>query len=143
MLRRKQRILCYIFACILLVTSMYATYVKADTIAKHAVVSCTNKQSIDRIQAPDNRLMKESVYATARTGSVIRTAIGQVTRRTALGRRDIRVSMLILCGLIVTCFLLRFFVEDELLCFHQKKYQTALIKYIHDMDGKKRMSCLF
>lgn len=137
MLRKSQRRLCYILSCLLLISGMYMTFEKADSIARHAVASETA-----RIQKPDRMSGQKTVYVVERTGSLLREAVGRVVSRNYSLRRDLRFPSLFLCALCVAYFVLRYWNVEEILFLHKKKYREALIKYIHDIDGKKRMSCL-
>ena len=137
MLRKNQRRWCVFLVCILLMAAMHTTYVKADSFAKRAVAVETA-----RIQAPEKLAAQEKVCVVENVRTTLRAAIGQATNRSSSIRRDLRLPTLFLCGLCVAYFILRCWRTEEILCLHEKKYRAALIKYIHDIDGKKRISCL-
>lgn len=146
MLRRKQRMLCYIVACLLFVAGMYTTYAKADSFAKCAVVvsraGSAAANSVERLVQRSDSTVQEMSYLAPRAQKGVSTMIGRVTSRNSSIRRDLRMPLLFLWGLVLAYFQLRYFGEAEILCLHEKKYWTALIKYIHDIDGKKRIVCL-
>ena len=146
MSRKKQRIWCCIISCLILLAGMYTTYEKADSLAKHVMI----KDSITRDEAEHVQKVlqtrtlsaREQVYLTSRTTSRFCEMLGRLVGRSSLARRDLRLSILLLWGIITAYFLLRYFWEEEVLCLHEKDEWTALIKYIHDIDGKKRVLCL-
>lgn len=163
MLRRNWRRLCHFMICILFITGMYSTYMKADSIAEHAVAAsiaqnvqlCTNGDvitQVERAQTSDvktawlqknnSSVVQEAACVIRNVNPVIRAVIGRTMSHSNSLRRDLRLLTIFLWGICIAYFLLRVWRIEEILCLYEKKYRAALIKYIHDMDGKKRMSCL-
>lgn len=149
MLRQSQRSVCYILMFILLMTGTYTTYVKADEIAERAVAmeaaqlyeKAEAAVRVLQLQKTDEALTR-SVCVVESVNPLLRTVLGRMTSRSILTRRDLRFYGMLLLALCVVYFVLRCQYVEEILCLHEKKYRAALIKYIHDMDGKKRVACL-
>lgn len=150
MLRISQRRLCYFLICVLLMAGMHTTYVKADSFAERAAsieaaqlyVANTKTASEAQLRAPENVMTQVLVCVVENIDSVRRTVFSRVTNRSSLIRRDLRLPGLLLWALCISYFVLKCWHIEECLCLHEKKYRAALIKYIHDIDGKKRMACL-
>ena len=146
MIGKKQRIWCCIVACLVLLAGIYTTYGKADSLAKPTAIIGTSVR--DEIK-PMQKLMQvgkvsiqECMYLTPQVTNRIGELIGRLTVRSSSIRRDLRLLVPLLLGIITAYFILRYFREEVFLCLHEKEYWTALIKYIHDIDGKKKMACL-
>ena len=137
MLRKGQRRLCYLLACLLLVTGMYVTFEKADSIARHTVSAGTA-----RIQEPDETIIQKHEYVVERSKTLLRESVFRTVTRNQSLRRTMRLPVLLLYAICVVYFVLKCFYTEEIISLQEKKYRKALIKYIHDIDGKKRMSCL-
>lgn len=137
MLRKKRRGMCSVFICILLMTGMYTVYMKADSAAEHAAVTETV-----RLQSADDALLSETGCIVERDDTVFRIAAVQVRTRTIFVRKDMRLPILCFYGLCMLCFHLSYGYIEERLWLHEKKYRAALIKYMHDTDGKKKVACL-
>ena len=146
MLHKKQHIWSFIVACFVLLVGMYTTYEKADSFAKRTIVIDSTvrdeAQSVQKIIQSKNITVQEHMYLLTGTSGRMSELIRRFTGRTSSIRRDLRLSLLVLWGIITAYFLLQYFQEEEILCLHEKEYWRALIKYIHDIDGKKRLSCL-
>lgn len=150
MLRKSQRRLCYFLMCILLMAGIYTTYVKADTFAERVAsveatriyASGAKNASTVQLRGLDKATTSIAVCIVESINPMCRTAIGRAIYRTSLTRRALQLTCLLLCALCIAYFSLRCCQIEEILCLHEKKYRAALIKYIHDMDGKKRMACL-
>lgn len=153
MLRKSQRRLCYFLMYVLLMAGMYTTYVRADSFAERATsieaaqlyaVKAANAQRASEavFRAPDKTVPQSAVCVVESVNPVLRMVIGRTTSRNSLIRRDLRLACLLLWALCMACFILKCRYIEEILCLCEKKYRTALIKYIHDIDGKKRVSCL-
>ncbi len=140
MLRISQRKLCYIMICILLMAGLHTTYAKADAFAERAIAA--KNVWIQEIKKPDETTPQSPVCTVERMNPTIRAVLGQITNRSSSIRRDLRLSGYIYCALCMAFFCLLIWCIEEILCLHEKKYRAALIKYIHDLDGKKRMTCL-
>lgn len=150
--------LCYFMIVVLLMAGMYTTYVKADDFAERAAaisiiqysenINQTTRHEIKSgtvsvwIEKNSENVLQDKVCIVGNANQLIRTVIGRVTSRGYSIRRDLRVLTWFLWGLCVAYFLLNSWKIEEILCLHEKKYRAALLKYIHDKDGKKRMSCL-
>ncbi len=149
MLRKKQLRLCYFLIGILLMTGIYTTYVKADNFAEHAAsteaariyAASADATSIAQLKGVDSNIQSE-VCIVESINSVIRTVLGRTTNRNVGIRRDLRFAGIILWAVCIACFTLHCCLIEETLWLHEKKYRVALIKYIHDIDGKKRVPCL-
>ena len=149
MLRQSQRSVCYILMFILLMAGMYTTYVKADEIAERAVAmeaaqlyeKTESAVRVIQLQKTDEVLTR-SVCVVENVNPLLRTMLGRITGRSISSRRDLQFYGTLLLALCVAYFVLRCQYEEEILCLHEKKYRAALIKYIHDTDGKKRVACL-
>ena len=137
MLRKNRRRLCWLLACFLLLSGMYVTFEKADSMVNHAVST-----EIARIQQPDKASTSVVAYMVERPHSVLRSVADRIVQRNTLSRKDLRLPTLLLYMLCVAFFVLKCWTVEEILYVHEKKYRKALIKYIHDIDGKKRVSCL-
>ena len=151
MLRKFQKKLCYFMMCILLMAGMYTTYVKADSFAeraasiKDAQIYAISRQevSVAQMRAPEKLLAESTVCVVERVNSFARMVIERVSGRSNLTHKDLRLCCIFFFyALCVASFLLCWWKIEELLCLREKKYRAALIKYIHDIDGKKRISCL-
>ena len=138
MLRKSQRKLCYIMICILLMYGLYTTYAKADAFAERATV--VENVQIQEIQKPDETAPQSPICRVERMNTNLRAVLGQITSRSSFNRRDLKLAGYILYVLCIVVFCLRIWHMEEILYLHEKKYRTALIKYIHDLDGKKRRS---
>ena len=145
MLHKKQRIWSFVVACFVLLVGMYTTYEKADSFANHTIVIDSTvrdeAQSVQKIMQSKNISVQEHMYLRTGTSGRMSELIRRFTGRTSSIRRDLRLSLLVLWGIITEYFLLQYFQEEEILCLRKKEYWTALMKYIHDIDGKKRMTC--
>ncbi len=149
-MRNVQKVLCYFMAWILFLTGFYATYIRAESFAERAAsmeaarmyASETNGEIMTQLAGYRNEPVQADVCMVEDMDSSVRAVIGRVTSRSSLMRRDLRVAYLFLCVLCIAFFNLRCRRIEEKLCLSEKKYRTALIKYIHDMDGKKREACL-
>lgn len=153
MLRKGQRRLCYFLMCVLLMAGMHTTYVKADTFAQRAaslevvqryVTKTARIQNVTEalLSEPDRVVVQDTVCVVESVNPVLRMVIGRVTSGSSQIRRELRLSCLLLCALCIAYFILKCWRIEEILCLHEKKYRAALIKYIHDIDGKKRIACL-
>lgn len=140
MLRKRQRKLCYIMICILLMAGLHTTYAKADAFAECAIAEKSVR--IQEIQKLDTATPQSPICRVERLNTNLRTVLGQITSRYSFIRRDLKLAGYIFCALCIAAFCLQVWHIEEILYFHEKKYRTALIKYIHDLDGKKRMACL-
>lgn len=121
-------------------TGLHTTYVKVDTFAERVVAS---KQSqIQEIKKLDDIVFKSLVCRVERIHATAKTVLGQITARTGFGKRELRIFSFICYALCMLAFYLRIWHIEEVLYLHEEKYRTALIKYIHDLDGKKRVPCL-
>lgn len=141
MLRKSRRKLCYIMICILLLSGLYTMYAKADAFAERAkTVECVRMQEI---QKPDETTPQSPICRVERINTNLRVILGQITTgRSSFSRRDLKLAGYILYVLCMSVFCLRIWHIEEILYLHEKKYRTALIKYIHDLDGKKRNTYL-
>lgn len=137
MLRKNQTRLCYILVCFILLAGMYTTYEKVGSIEKHTVA--THKTTL---QIWDKSASHKTIYVVERAGCVLRESIGRVVQRNQFLRRGLRTLSLFFCALCAECFILKCQLIEEIFPLWEKKYRKAVIKYIHDMDGKKRMLCL-
>lgn len=137
MLRKYCHKLYYFLICVLMIAGMHTTYTKANYFADHAVETETAQ-----IQKLDESVSPEPECVVERESSVLRVTIGQLRNRGVSIRKYLHISVLFFYGLCVAYFILLLRCIEEILCLHGEKYRTALIKYIHDIDGKKRMSCL-
>lgn len=146
MLHKKQRIWCFIVACVVLLAGMYTTFQKADSFGNRAIIMDSTirdeAESMQKLTQAKNVSMQEQVYLTSRTMTRIGQMFSRFAGRDSSVRKDLRLSLFILWEIITTYFLLRYFQEEDALCLHEKEYWRALIKYIHDIDGKKRETCL-
>ncbi len=140
MLHKSRRGLCYFLICILFMAGLHTTYIKADTFAERAM---TSKQSqIQEIKKLDDTVFKSPICRVERIHATVRTVLGQITIRINSGKRELRIFSFICYVLCMLAFYLRIWHIEEILYLHEEKYRTALIKYIHDLDGKKRIPCL-
>lgn len=148
MLSKIRRSLCYYIMCVLLMAGMYTTYVKADSLAERAASIETAKVSVSQKRASATQLrgadrnVQTEVCVVERINPVIRAIIGRVGNRNSSIRRDLRFAGIYLWALCVAIFLLQCCLREESLWLYEEKYRAALIKYIHDIDGKKRIPCL-
>ena len=147
MLRKSQRRLCYFLIGILLMAGIYTTYVKADNFAERAaslkaarIYAAGTDEAVAQLRGTDSNIQSE-VCVVENINATVRTILGRLTNRNASIRRDLRFAGVILWAICIACFILRCFQIEEILCLHERKYRAALIKYIHDMDGKKRVPC--
>ena len=146
MLRKKQRIWCCVIACILFMTSMYTTYVKADNFAERAAffelsrlhIAETQEGSVAQLRRNDQVTIQEDVCIVENKTSNVRTLLGRTTSRTTNVRKDLRFVGVLIWASILADFILRHYRIEEILYFHRLEYQESLIKYMHDIDGKKR-----
>ncbi len=149
-MRRSYRILCYFLISILLMAGMYTTYVKADSFAQHAssieasrqYLSGGKKVAVTQWKSSDKGVVKNIDCVVEKVNPVLRSVLGNVNGRRSLLRGGLRWGYIFLCALFVACFIFRCWSIVERFCLHEKKYRAVLMKYIHDMDGKKRMECL-
>ena len=146
MLHKKQRIWSLLVACFVLLVGMHSTYEKADAFVNQSIVINSTvrdeTQSVQKMIQSKNVSVQEHMCLLTGTSGRTSELLSRFTGRTCSIRRDLRFSLLVLWGIIAIHFSLKYFQEEEILCFHEKEYWMALIKYIHDMDGKKRLACL-
>jgi len=149
MLRKNQRRMCYFLISILLMAGIHTTYVKADNFAERAAsIEAARIYTANRDTAPVTHLrgadrnVQTDACVVENVNPLVRTVLGRTTSRNISIRRDLRFAGVILWAFCVACFLLRCTQITEILYLIEKKYRAALIKYIHDIDGKKRISCL-
>lgn len=149
-MRNVQKVLCYFLVWVLFLTGFYATYIRAESFAERAASMEAARQYAsewdDGVVTQLTTFPKEQVTAEVclveSINPAMRTVIGRVTGRSSFVHRDLRVTFLLLCALWIAFFILNCRLIEEILCSCEKKYRAALIKYIHDMDGKKRVACL-
>lgn len=150
MLQKSQRRVCYFMMLILLIAGMYTTYVKADNFAERAAsieaarIYAANVETsiITQLRETNWDIAQTEVCVMESVNPLLRVVIGRTSNRISGVRRDLRFAGIVLWALCIAYFILHCFHIEEVLCLHEKKYRTALIKYIHDIDGKKRISCL-
>lgn len=149
MLKKNQRKWCYFIVCILFMAGIYTTYIKADSFAERvASVEIVNSYTLDEeksmiaVMNEIDRDVQLSVCVVERMNPTVRTVMGRITNRIGSIRKDLRFASIFLWVLCVALFLLQCCLIEEILCLLEKKYRAALIKYIHDIDGKKRVPCL-
>lgn len=150
MMQKIQRRMCLFLVHVLLLTGVYMTYIRAESFAERAASTEAARQYASEWDAgvvtqlttfPKEQVTAE-VCLVESINPAMRTVIGRVTGRSSFVHRDLRVTFLLLCALWIAFFILNCRLIEEILCLCEKKYRTALIKYIHDMDGKKRVACL-
>ena len=149
MLRKSQKRWCYFLICILLMAGIHTTYVRADNFAERVAsieaarlyMAGSDTTSIAQLRGTDNNI-QSVVCVVESVNSIVRTVLGRSTGRNVSIRRELRCASVILWAICIACFVLRCCRREEILCLHEKKYRAALIKYIHDIDGKKRIPCL-
>lgn len=145
-----RRRICYIMMCILLLGGIYGTYTKADSLAQQAAsmesaciyMEDKGTQTVERFSKIQSTAADAALCVVERINYVTRAILGRITARSSHVRRDIRFFCLFLWALCAAYFLLKCWCIEEILYLHETKYRAALIKYIHDIDGKKRVSCL-
>lgn len=137
MLQKERKLLCYILVWLLLLAGMYTSFEKVNSMAVHTV----SNHKIT-IQKPDEKTTCKMVYIVERTGSVLREVVGRGMSRNQSLRGNMRLLTIFLYALCVLFFDLKYQVIEEFFDLREKRYRKAIIKYIHDLDGKKRMSCL-
>ena len=131
-------------------SGMYTTYIKADSLAERAA-SIEAAQTYDlrekevpmaQLKAPEQNVGIATVCILENTSAVLRTIIGRVTSQNSTSRRCWRIVYEVSCALYIVFFCLKCWCIEEILCVCEKQYRVALMKYIHDIDGKKRIACL-
>ena len=149
MLQKNQRKWCYFIVCILLMAGIHTTYAKADSFAERvASIEAANGYMADEknpsamLLRGTDRVEQLAVCVVERINPTIRAVIGRIANRTGSICRDLRFANIFLWAFCVVYFLLQCYLIEEILCLLEKKYRAALIKYIHDIDGKKRIPCL-
>ena len=150
MLRKNQCRWCYFMMFILLIVGMYTTYVKAESFAERAAsieaarsyATDIETLSVTQLSETNREIVQAEVCVMENVNPLLRTVIGRINNRINGVRRELRFAGIVLWALCIAYFILRCFHIEEILCLHVKKYRVALIKYIHDIDGKKRISCL-
>ena len=149
MLQKKQRKWCYFIVCIMLMAGIHTTYIKADSFAgRVASIEAANSYTAE-VQRASVTLLKGTdgveslaVCVVERMNVTARALIGRIASRTSRMGRELRFSGVFSEALCEAFFLLQCCLMEEILCLLEKKNRTALIKYIHDIDGKKKISCL-
>lgn len=149
MSQKNQRKWCYYIVCILLMAGIHTTYIKADSFAERVASTEVAKgytadaknSSVTLLKGADS-VAPSAVCVVERINPIARSVIGRITNRTGSIRRELQFASIFLWALCVAYFLLQCCLIEEILCLLEKKYRAALIKYIHDIDGKKRVSCL-
>jgi len=100
------------------------------------------KPYVTQLSETDRNIIQADVCVVESMNPLSRVVIGRTRNRVSNVRRDLRFAGIFLWALCIAYFILYCCHIEEILCLHEKKYHVALIKYIHDIDGKKRMSCL-
>lgn len=149
MLRRHQRRFSYVLICVLLMAGMYTTYAKADSLAGRAAsleaaqLHMSAKTTMEtQLRAPERALTQNVACVVESVNPLFRTVIGRVANRNSTVRRELRLPCILLWAIGTAYFIFNCRHIEEKRCLHEKKYRAALIKYIHDVDGKKRVTCL-
>ena len=125
---------------------MYMTYEKASSFAGYVIVNerlaKENTEHVQRLVRPSHVSTAGNLYLAPRTANRIGETLGQLRSCNNPLRRDTRLSVLWFWVVIAAYCLVGYFTEEEQAGILKEDDRTSLIKYIHDIDGKKRMLCL-
>lgn len=155
-MRKSQCGLYYVLIMILLMAGMYTAYGNAESFAERAVsmeavrlyaaevrgVSEGQQVTIARFERTEKNVSGNIVWVSERVNAAVRTLIGRISDRNERTQRELRLLALFLAAFCIAYFTLKCHYAEEWFHTQEKRYRTALMKYIHDIDGKKRMSCL-
>ena len=149
-MQKIQRSICYGLVWMLFLAGIYTSFARAESFAERAAsmeaarlyAVAASDEAMSLLTASESEAVQADVCLVENADTSLRAVIGRVTSRSSLMRRDLRVMFLLLCVLYVAFFVLGYRLIEEALCLCEKKYRAALIKYIHDIDGKKRVACL-
>ena len=129
---------------------IYTTYARANDFSERAASLKAAQAYMQRMQempttqlrTADKKLIEPGVCVVESSNLTMREVIGRATTRGRQIRGELRLASMFLWAFCTFCFLLLYYRIEVRLWLQEKRYCVALIKYIHDMDGKKRMACL-
>lgn len=131
MFRNKQWIYNFI-ALFILLTGMCVDEVKADSAFPY--LKAAQMTSTETINAVLSEVDVEPTELLCIRNSVTSSQIvAQITN----GRRTIKLSMLFLSVAVFSLLLSNFYTEERIAENPQLNVQTAVLRYIHNTDGKK------
>lgn len=96
------------------------------------------KQLISYINSSNGTISPSEICAVEKLGIRNHSYIQKFTNRHIMNRRDMRVSLLLLCIDIFTAFFFHLFMIERTVKLVKSYLQEAILTYIHNIDGKKR-----
>ena len=131
MLKNKQWI-CNLIVLIILLTGMYTPEVKADSIFLcPEAVAITNLETVDTVLTDVN--MEPTELLCTRNAISSSQIAAQITNV----RRTIKLSMVFLCVAVCSLLLSNFYTAERIALFPRLSVRTAVLRFIHNTDGKK------
>ena len=135
MLRKKQCIWSMIVICFVLLASMCTTYAKVDSLAKYVIIIDSavrdEEKPVQKLMHAKNTSVQEQVYLTSKTANRIGEWIGRFSGRNSTIRRDLRLSVFVLWGIITLFYLFRYYQREDVLCLHEKEYRRFRFYYLY------------
>ena len=131
MFKNKQWI-CNLIALIILLTGMCVDEVKADS-----VFACPQTALLTSLETVDVVLTDVDVEPTELLCTRNSITSSQIAAQITNIRRTIKLSMLFLCVAVFALQLSNFYAVEHVASFPRLSVRTAVLKFIHNTDGKK------
>lgn len=157
MLRKNRCRFSCILIMVLILAGTYTIYGNAESFAERAAslemlrlyeaegsgASAEQNVSIARFEKIHKNAAENAVWVSERVCLASRMVIGRLSERSGRIDRERCMPGVVRLLLLVIYFRVKCHYYIEAWLYVQKKQQCkVLINYIHDIDGKKRMSCL-
>ena len=131
MFKNKQWI-CNLIVLLILLTGMCVDEVKADS-----VFLCPQTAVVVGLETADAVISDVDIEPTQLLCTRNSVTSSQIAVQITSIRRTIKLSMVFLCVAVFNLLLSNFYTVERIVEFSRLSERTAVLSYIHNMDGKK------